>query len=567
MECHQRSDKCKKLFGGELEDIFPFTILSNYVARIYTLYEALKYSDTAPVSQDPPPSLLRQCEGIKLKWDLGNPHHTYPFGMHSPSNLKPLDYDVSVVNSQESILRHFNTNKAIERLRKHRTTLDALLDLLGTKDVPALHRIFRNAHKFGCGSKKLLEKVTSAIDGKYHAKNFVDWELDLAILIYNNGALHVLHNSAFAFPCRQTLAERRSEYKLRISIGDLQMSDLLYNIEVLFKNVPESQVGITLCLDKVASDRRLCWIPGIDQIVGVCEHESHLETTRMGNDLSVVCTTTDAIRDGTVHLGHEILVAVFARNAEEDYGAKPVLILPTCKQGSLKDAALVLEKLKQAWRLSPFGEKMHGPIWSLSSDGDPKRRPALYLHSMVREIKPDTDPKIFDVVGSLQGLNLWVGPSLETQDLDWNHCIKRLCKLLGSQDSLLVNNCAINKKQISMWLKQVIGIDWSEGSLFHLLNPISPKPSTPIKLLSLTAEVRTLDQANMTPSDLGSQNSVPLLGEMFEALLEPFIQISCLGKFAHILCALFVQHQSAFMPAHLYSDLQCMVRTAVFPVA
>ncbi|TFK16534.1 hypothetical protein FA15DRAFT_742649 [Coprinopsis marcescibilis] len=246
------------------------------------LYEALKYSDTAPVSQDPPPSLLHQCEGIKLKWDLGNPHHTYPFGMHSPSNLKPLDYDVLVVNSQESMLRvrshscttitpivedssclscqstqkdvrntlahaqrnhgklsnstlshrqlcekiesiqekyederlkHFNMNKAIERLRKHRTTLDALLDLLGTKDVPALHRIFRNAHKFGWGSKKLLEKVTSAIDGKYHAKNFVDWELDLAILIYKlggNGALHALHNLAFAFPCRQMLNLERS---------------------------------------------------------------------------------------------------------------------------------------------------------------------------------------------------------------------------------------------------------------------------------------------------------------------------------------------------------------------
>ncbi|TFK16713.1 hypothetical protein FA15DRAFT_606525, partial [Coprinopsis marcescibilis] len=389
---------------------------------------------------------------------------------------------------------------------------------------------------------------------------------------------------------QQTLTERRSEYKLQISVGDIQMSDLLYNIEVLFKNVPESQVGITLCLDEVASDGRLCWIPGTDQIVGVCEHASHLETTRMGNDLSVVCTITDAVRHGTVHLGHEILVAAFARNAEEDYGAKPVLILPTCKQGSFKDAALVLEKLKQAWRLSPFGEKMHGPIWSLASNGDPKRRPALYLHCMVREIKPDTDPEIFDLVGSLQGLNLWVGPSLETQDLDWKHCIKRLCKLLGSQDGLLVNKCAINKKQISMWLEQVIGIDWSEGSLFHLLNPISPNlqavdalisPKDPqddpraIKLLSLTAEVRTLDQADMTPSELGSHNAVSLLGEMFEALLEPFInpdtnlsqQIGYLAKFAHILCALFVQHQSAFMPAHLYSDLQCMVWTAVFRVA
>jgi len=60
-----------------------------------------------------------------------------------------------------------------------------------------------------------------------------------------------------------------------------------------------------------------------------------------------------------------------------------------------------------------------------------------------------------------------------------------------------------------------------------------------------------------------------------EALIEPFInpdftisqQITSLVKFAHLLCALFIKHDSDFMPQHLYSDLQCMVRTAIFRVA
>jgi hypothetical protein len=62
---------------------------------------------------------------------------------------------------------------------------------------------------------------------------------------------------------------------------------------------------------------------------------------------------------------------------------------------------------------------------------------------------------------------------------------------------------------------------------------------------------------------------------MLEALVEPFInpefsisqQITSLVKFAHIACALFLKHESGFMPLHLYSDLQCMVRTAIFRVA
>jgi hypothetical protein len=99
-----------------------------------------------------------------------------------------------------------------------------------------------------------------------------------------------------------------------------------------------------------------------------------------------------------------------------------VLILPTCKRGSFEDAALILEMLRQAWKMSPFGEARFGEMWSLASDGDPKRRPALYLHCMIREITPKDI--LFQHVGFLLGLNLWTGSGFETQDLDWKHCFK-----------------------------------------------------------------------------------------------------------------------------------------------
>jgi hypothetical protein len=62
---------------------------------------------------------------------------------------------------------------------------------------------------------------------------------------------------------------------------------------------------------------------------------------------------------------------------------------------------------------------------------------------------------------------------------------------------------------------------------------------------------------------------------MLEALVEPFInpkisisqRITSLVKFCHIACALFLKHESGFMPHHLYSDLQCMVRAAIFRAA
>lgn len=62
---------------------------------------------------------------------------------------------------------------------------------------------------------------------------------------------------------------------------------------------------------------------------------------------------------------------------------------------------------------------------------------------------------------------------------------------------------------------------------------------------------------------------------MLDALIEPFInpqfflsqQITSLVKFAHIACAQFIKHDSDFMTQHLYSDLQCMIKTAISRVA
>ncbi|KAF6750165.1 hypothetical protein DFP72DRAFT_818060, partial [Ephemerocybe angulata] len=470
-----------------------------------------------------------------------------------------------------------------------------LFRLMGTNDVPALHRILRNAVNFSWGVDRLLQKVKDAIAGTYHAKNFSQLEIDLAVVVYDLGggaALHALHKSPFAFPCRETIAARRAENRLRISVGEVRMEDLLHNIEVMFKpeegSGPPRKAPMTLCLDEVASDGRLCWIPQTDDVAGLCEHASTLPSTKMGQDLKNITAISDAIRAGTVHVGQEILVAAFARNDDYDYGAKPVLILPTCKRGSWEDAAMLIEKIRQAWTISEWGASMHGDVVSIASDGDPKRRPALFALCMVREITPHD--ALFQHVGFLPGINLWTGSNFETQDLDWKHDMKRICKLLCTREGILVNNVTINKTVLAMWLERLTDVDWSEDSIFHLVNPmfsssqqvealLSPKDAQDvpraIKLLSLVGDLPKLDRTGMNPSELETHNALSLLGEMLEALVEPFInpdftiseQITSLSKFAFLLCALFLQHGTSFMPSHLYSDLQCMIRTAIFRVA
>lgn len=202
------------------------------------------------------------------------------------------------------------------------------------------------------------------------------------------------------------------------------MEDLLANIETMFKDASpqHKRVGMTLSMDEISCDSRLCYLPENDNIVGLCKHAASLPTVKMGTELSIMQSVAQAVREGAIHIGQEVFVAAFAQNDGTDYGARLVLLMPTCKQGLYHIPVKIISMLREAWRMSPYGEQLHGSIWSIASDGDPKRRPALYIHCMVRELMPP-DP-LFQYLGNLPGLNLRVGLNGETQDLDFKHNFK-----------------------------------------------------------------------------------------------------------------------------------------------
>ncbi|KAF9530963.1 hypothetical protein CPB83DRAFT_874875 [Crepidotus variabilis] len=492
--------------------------------------------------------------------------------------------------------RSFNLDlkTTIEGLRGHHATWNEILKLVATDDVPGLHRILCNAKFDNWSPEKLLDMLRESLTGNYHPQSYNQFEYDLVSAIYELGgdaAVHLLHNSPFALPSRSTMVEHRRHISIRISTGKPKISDILENIKTMFEETQPGhrRVGMTITLDEISCDDRLCYLAETDDIAGLCEHAGSLfPSLKMGERLDVIRAVAAALREGSIHPAQEVLVAAISRNDESGYGARPVLILPTCKRGSFRDAALIIEIIRQAWKMSPFGDVLHGPVWSIASDGDPKRRPALFLHCMARELLP-SDP-LYVHLQNLNGLNLWVGSGGEVQDLDYKHTFKRICKLLCAREGILVNQVVVNKGLLALWLERLTDVDWSENPIFSLLNAnssvatriqgiLNPKDAQDVpravKLLNLTAELRNLNATSFNPSEHQTHRALSLLGEMLGALLEPFVdptlslsqQITSLVKFAHLACALYLSHGSSFMPHHLYSDLQCMVRTAVFRVA
>ncbi|KAJ7362408.1 hypothetical protein DFH08DRAFT_657566, partial [Mycena albidolilacea] len=174
--------------------------------------------------------------------------------------------------------------------------LQAIFDIVSTNDVPGLSRLLSNSAKEGWSISKTSDMIMLAVKGKCHPHHCTDFDKDLAILVYElggGGALYALNKAPIMLPSRHTIADTRRHHSLRITMGNVTMSAILENTEMLFKNDIEigehKRVGITLSQDEIAGDGRLCYLDETDEIAGLCEHAvSALETFKMGTDLESV---------------------------------------------------------------------------------------------------------------------------------------------------------------------------------------------------------------------------------------------------------------------------------------
>jgi len=79
-----------------------------------------------------------------------------------------------------------------------------------------------------------------------------------------DAALYALYKSPFTFPSR---IERRRRLQLRVTVGSIKISDILSNTETVFKGVKlgHRRVGITLFMDKIATNGQLYYLPETDE--------------------------------------------------------------------------------------------------------------------------------------------------------------------------------------------------------------------------------------------------------------------------------------------------------------
>ena len=127
-------------------------------------------------------------------------------------------------------------------------------------------------------------------------------------------------------------------------------------------------------------------------------------------------------------------MAGIAAFCAEHYEVMPVFAAGTCKKEKTPECVKLIQTLLDSWRESPDGEKWHGPIWSVASDGDGVRRAAFHTLFIKKTLEPH-DP-LFTLLVTLVGLNLQTGEYYITREFDPKH----LCKRKSLSILVLCNN-------------------------------------------------------------------------------------------------------------------------------
>ncbi|KAJ6518572.1 hypothetical protein DFH09DRAFT_1098400 [Mycena vulgaris] len=553
------------------------------------------------ISVEPPQIRSRRCTGpVITPQDVDvikecAERNYQKIGSEEALNNIQLREKLEVAKARENNLKlkNLNLSNSLKSAREHLSECKDVFDFVGHNSIriPALHRIFFNSSKKGWGTKTLLQKLRLAVDGDYNAKNYSQYEINLTILIHElagAGAVYAMNHSIFALPSLNTIQPYRRQNNLVPCVDGVRFTDISENIAALFgphkvRNGTKAGAivekaplfcGHTLSFDEIASERKIDYMTATDNMGGLClEHIAALSSVKVGKNTETVEAAVTAVREGKVHVASEISVGAISRLSETGYGAKPVFMGPSCKKGGWRECLRAMEIVLEAWRRSPHGEKKNGPVLSVTSDGCGRRRAAMFMMTMHSEILPGNP--LYPFICNLPGLNRRVGKDNLTADFDWKHLDKRWCTLVCSAVGIVVKNICVNRDLLLVWLERLPDHDWTETSMHALLDP-SDAQDVPraIKLLLCIVEIGELDPEDFDPSEMAEFEAFCILAELFDALLQPFInttlslseQIESLVKFSHLLCALYLQNGTSFMSNQLYGDLQAMVKNAILMV-
>ena len=243
------------------------------------------------------------------------------------------------------------------------------------------------------------------------------------------------------------------------------------------------------------------------------------------------------------------------------------MVSPTCKRETADDhqrlIELCLKAIERSRKDNPDAE-----IWSISTDGDSRRRGVFYALTTCQDLPPDD--LLRKRLGEMPLFDYRCGKNHLTASCDPKHCFKRLRnKHLTDQGTAIMGhnfNDAVLRVHLS---------DLTEETLNELLNPNDKQDVTLMnRLLGAVVGLGVAHEID-SPIVKKSRTALRLLGCLYHHFLETYTnirlnltaQLQHLAAASHLMMCLYNLDKGRFMTVQLYYDLTVMVKDTYFCVA
>jgi len=330
------------------------------------------------------------------------------------------------------------------------TALNRFVIAVGEGKVPRMHSLVSISRKAGDSIYAILEKYDRAVRQVYRPMSYEEQDFQRVFLFHKLGGVAVaeLAHRAFGLPSIGTTRRHIVTQPLVASPKMPTIAEMTQNLEHAFPKPEVSAIpstgrcrgGFQMMADEIKTETRMRWDACTNMILGICQEHGKtygLEFKSMAQAFAL----RDGIADNKVHLATEVsclhfsyqqselilykatvlAVSVFSDDPKL-YGARPFVISGTCKREEVPSQTLLLKNACKA--LSAKSPDIGQRLYSLTSDGDAKRRRATALLTLISEVMPNSP--LHEKLGIMSLFNYLCGEDDLTGDIDYKHILKRL---------------------------------------------------------------------------------------------------------------------------------------------
>ena len=455
--------------------------------------------------------------------------------------------------------------------------------LISQHKIAGVSRILSIAIRNGASAESICVKLHHAITGTYSPKSgWTPYELDVAFLVKAIGGPRLLYalQKAEGYPSLSTLYRRKPIPRLTVSVGVPRNPEIKQNISSLLGSggrVPPAVpvVGQVIVIDGAAIEEAVRYDFQHNQLLGLCrEHSTNIKTkVNTVDDLYNVATALFG-PEKSCHRGKDATVLGLAPVTDnENYHVTPLILSSSCKAETGQGLASWVGNLIDEYQEHPDGAQRHGPIYTIATDGESSFRKLRFLLCLTETI--DKDSELGQKLDGLPGLNLQTGRRGIIGTCDPKHVVKRFATMLRSSRGFVIGHHKFDSDDV---LRALLNVPMSLQSATLLLNP-TDKQNVP-KSVKLIEELFKLYGRNflgsgLLPSEQDRIKGIAFVAKVFSFFLFPFTkvdwtlseQLRALSTYSHLITALYLRHQLAFMSSALFADSQAIVKNIIFTIA